>query len=448
MGGKRMHATGKNRIDSEGIRGFIETYYRKNRTLVSKDIAGIFDGIEKLADLPLIRHAYKTGEDHGTWIVPPRWDIREAWLKDRHGRIIASYEDHPLFVSPYSRPVHLTLNAEELIAHTISEPSQPNAYAFNWRYAADYRLRLKDWGISLPQNIADNLSEGPFELLIDAEIEDGEMLVGEIVIPGESTETLLFIANYCHPGQVNDSFSGLVMFTQVMKMLARKTKLHYTYKLLIVHETIGSAVYISSDTNRLKPLIGAVFSEMVGWGKEWFIKLSRRGNTYIDMLAAECCRAFPQIRSSDFFSLIGNDEYIFDSVQAGVPTLSLQKYPFEEYHTSNDEPSRIVDADLQQAADIILHMVEVLEKDAVYESTVPVPFWMTRYDLYADDQYTPEEFTRNLKIVYNYLDGKKSVLQIADLVNSPFSVVNSYIMKMKENGLVRFIDKSARQVKH
>jgi aminopeptidase-like protein len=168
----------------------------------------------------------------------------------------------------------------------------------------------------------------------------------------------------------------------------------------------------------------------------------------MDLLAAECCRAFPQIRSSDFFSLIGNDEYIFDSVQAGVPTLSLQKYPFEEYHTSNDEPSRIVDADLQQAADIILHMVEVLENDAVYEFTIPVPFWMTRYDLYADDQYTPEEFTRNLKIVYNYLDGKKSVLEIADLVGSPFSDVNSYIMKMKENGLVRFIEKSSGQAKH
>lgn len=430
----------ENKIDFEGIRSFVETHYCKNRTLVSKDIPDIFDGVEKLAGLPLIRHAYKTGEDHGTWVVPPRWDIREAWLKDRYGRIIASYDDHPLFVSPYSKPVHLTLDAEELLGHTVSEPRQPDAYAFNWRYAADYRLRLKDWGISLPQKVVDTLPEGPFELLIDAEIEDGEMLVGEIIIPGESEETLLLIANYCHPGQVNDSFSGLVMFTQVLRMLAREPKLRYTYKLWIVHETIGSAVHIASDTNRVKPLIGAVFSEMVGWGDAWYLKNTRKGDTYLDLIARECSRAFPGLKNSDFYSLIGNDEYIFDSVQVNVPTLSLQKYPFKEYHTSNDHPALMREADLQTAADIMRHLIDVLEKDAVFAHAVPVPFWMTRYDLYSDDQYEPEDFKINLHIVYRYLDGRKSVLEISDLLNVPFERVCGYITKMENFGLVRKIE--------
>ena len=49
------------------------------------------------------------------------------------------------------------------------------------------------------------------------------MLVGEVVIEGQSSESILFIANYCHPGQVNDSFSGLVLFMKVMSDLARET---------------------------------------------------------------------------------------------------------------------------------------------------------------------------------------------------------------------------------
>lgn len=431
----------ENRIDFKGILNFVNTHYRKNRTVVSKDIPAIFDGIEVLIGLPLIRHRFRSGEEHGTWIVPPRWDIREAWLKDGDGKVISSYGDHPLFVSPYSKPVHLILNLEELLKHTVSEPLQPDAYVFNWRYAMDYRLQLKNWGISLPHQIINTLSHGPFELLIDAEIENGEMLVGEIVIPGETEETLLFVANYCHPGQVNDSFSGLVMFTQVMRMLARRQKLRYTYKLLVVHETIGSAVYISSNTNRKNKLIGGIFSEMVAWGDKWYMKKTRRGNTYMDLLARECVRAFPWLKTSDFYSLIGNDEYVFDSVQVDVPTLSLQKYPFKEYHTSNDQPKLMTEQDLQSAANIILHLVDVLENDAVFSHNVPVPFWMTRYDLYSDDQYQTEDFKINLDIVYRYLDGMNSTLEIANLVGVTFSRVNSYLQKMKKYNLIGMLKK-------
>lgn len=427
----------------QDLKDFIKANYLKNRTIVSSDISGILDDIEKTTGLPITRYKYHTGEDHGTWVVPPKWDIKEGWLKDKTGTVIASYAGHPLFVSPYSKPVHLTLTKQELLAHTVTEPKQPDAFVFNWRYAADARLRLKDWGISLPYNVINQLDDGPFELFIDVDVCDGDMLVGEIVVQGESDDTIVFIANYCHPGQVNDSFSGLAMFMKVMHSLAQQRKCHYTYKLLMIQETVGSAIYIASDPSRMDKVKGAIFSEMVAWGEEWFIKLSRKGDTYMDLLAAECCRAFPHFKTSDFFSLIGNDEYIFDSVQVGVPTLSLQKFPFDEYHTSNDEPSRIVDEDLQHAAEITLHMVNVLEHDMIYEFTVPVPFWMTRFNLYSDDQYEPEDFLRNLKIVYQYLDGKNSILQIANLVNSPFSVVHAYIKKMEENNLVRLVQRIA-----
>lgn len=428
----------------QDLKKFIEANYLKNRTIVSRDISGIFDDIEKISGLPLIRHKFHTGEDHGTWVVPPQWDIKEAWLKDGRGGTIASYQDHPLFISPYSKPVHLTLTRDELIDHTVTEPKQPDAFVFNWRYAADARLRLNDWGISLPYNVLKNLGDGPFELFIDADISEGDMLVGEIVVPGESEETILFIANYCHPGQVNDSFSGLVMFLKVMQLLSQRPQSYYTYKLLILQETIGSAIYIASDPAKISRVKGAIFSEMVAWGKDWYIKHSRKGNTDMDLLAADCCRAFPHFKTSDFFSLIGNDEYIFDSVQVGIPTLSLQKYPFDEYHTSNDDPSHIVDADLLHAVEIIIYMVSVLEKNKIYEFTGSVPFWMTRFNLYSDDQYEPEDFNRNLKIVYHYLDGKQSLLEIAALVDSPFWEIYSYVEKMEKNGLVRIVDDASR----
>ncbi len=424
----------------QDLKKFIAANYLKNRTIVSSDVSTIFDDIEKTTGLEVKRYRYHTGEDHGTWIVPPKWDIKEAWLKDYQGNMIASYSEHPLFVSAYSKPVHLNLTKQELLAHTVTEPKQPDAFAFNWRYAADARLRLKDWGISLPHDRVQALSDGPFELCIDVDVADGDMLVGEIAIQGESDDTILFIANYCHPGQVNDSFSGLAMFMKVMHDLARRKNLRYTYKLLVLQETIGSAVHIAADPARMQHVKGAVFSEMVAWGDEWFIKKSRKGDTLMDSLAEDCCKKFPHFKTSNFFSLIGNDEYIFDSVQVGIPTLSLQKYPFVEYHTSNDAPSRIVDADLAHAAEVTLYMVGVLERDGVYKFTVSVPFWMTRYDLYSDDQYEPEAFMHKLKIVYHHLDGKNSVLEIANMIGVEFNHVYSFVKKMEEYGLVKKIE--------
>ena len=33
-------------------------------------------------------------------------------------------------------------------------------------------------------------------------------------------------------------------------------------------------------------------------------------------------------------------------------------------------------------------------KNKIYEFVDPVPFWMTRFDLYSDDIYEPEEFKK------------------------------------------------------
>ena len=423
-------------MDLKSARAFIEAHYLKNRTTVSADIPGILDGVEATTGLPVIRHRYPSGCDYATWIVPPQWDIREAWIKDANGKVLASYEDHPLFVAPYSMPIRKVVTKKELLAHVFSSSNQPDAFAYNHRLAHNAKLRLKDWCVSLPQSLVESLDEGRFEVCIDASVSEGEMLVGEIVLQGDEPDTIAFLADWCHPGQVNDSFSGLVVFMEVMRSLAQRSRRRYTYKLLMFPETVGSSVYIGADPKKIHDVRGAIFSEMVGWGEEWFLKSTRRGGTYMDLLASECRRRFQEVKYAPFFSHYGNDEYVFDSVQVGIPTLSLQKFPFAEYHTSNDHPSRLNDADLQQAYNIILHLVDVAERDAVYEFVHPVPFYMSRYDLYADAIYEREAHDRNRNIQLR-LNGQTSLLKIADEIAVPFEVVFDYVERMASSNLVR-----------
>jgi aminopeptidase-like protein len=423
-------------VDIKAARAFIQAHYRKNRTTVSADIPSILHGVEATTGLPVIRHRFPSGGEYATWIVPPQWDVREAWVKDANGKVLASYADHPLFVAPYSKPIRKIVSGTELRAHLFSNPQQPDAFAYNHRLAHNAKLRLADWCLSLPQNLIVCLGEGPFEVCIDAEVKNGEMLVGEIVLEGMSRDTIAFLADWCHPGQVNDSFSGLVMFMEVMRTLAKRLRRRYTYKLLIFPETVGSSVYIGSDPTQVRSIRGAIFSEMVGWGEEWYLKTTRTGHTYMDLLAADCRRRFPELKPAPFFSLYGNDEHVFDSVQVGIPTLSLQKFPYAEYHTSNDHPSRLNDADLVRAYEIILHLVDVAERDAVYEFVHPVPFYMSRFDLYADAVYEQETHRRRRDIQLR-LAGKASLLKIAGDLDMSFQAVHEYVERMSTFDLVR-----------
>jgi aminopeptidase-like protein len=424
----------------EDLIEFTERNYKKNRTIVSRDIPVIFDDLERTVGLPVERVSYKSGEEHGTWVVPPRWDIREAWLKDKTGELIASYDDHPLFVAPYSSPVRTTVSREELLAHTVSHAGQPDAYQYNWRFALDARLRLQDWGLSLPQNLIDRLPEGPFDLCIDAEVEPGEMLVGEMVLPGDREEELLIVADYCHPGQVNDSFSGLILFMKLMHELARMPNRRYTYRFLFLPETIGSAVHIAADPSRFDRVLGGVFSEMIAWGETWYLKASRSGASYMDLLAADVYRTFDDIKHADFRSYYKNDELMFDSVQVGIPMLALQKYPFAEYHSSNDEPSRMLPGDLQHALDVMLHLVDVLERDRVVAYAHPVPVWMTRYGLFSDSVPAQADYERRFQLGYCLLDGQASVLQVANMLDERFESSDSSIREMEHHELVRVVD--------
>ena len=202
-------------------------------------------------------------------------------------------------------------------------------------------------------------------------------------------------------------------------------------------ETIGSAAYISDDPRRLQTMIGTIFSEMVGWGEEWYVKASRSGTSYVDTLAKNCINNFQGVKSSDFMTIYRNDELMFNSVQANVPSLSVQKYPYEEYHTSEDTVKRVNIEDLEQAHDMICYMVDILEKDNVYSFIHDVPFWMTRYDLFSDDVYEPDEFWYKFELVYLYMDGTLSVAELAEKIGVKFEKAKVFIDKMAEHGLVK-----------
>ena len=187
----------------------------------------------------------------------------------------------------------------------------------------------------------------------------------------------------------------------------------------------------------LKAIKGGIFSDSIGWGKNWCLKKTRSNDTFLDKVVDQLKILYPFIKIKRFGDPYGNDELIFDSIQTGIPAISIYKYPFPEYHTNNDTPGKIQEQNLNQAQRFVFKILEILEGDKIYKFVHSTPFWMSKYGVYADDQYMPIEFKNNFQIVYELLDGKNSILDIANKLNAKFSDIQKYLSKLQSFNLVR-----------
>ena len=62
---------------------------------------------------------------------------------------------------------------------------------------------------------------------------------------------------------------------------------------------------------------------------------------------------------------------------------------------------------------------------------------MTRFNLYSDGKYEPEDFSFKFDLVYRYLDGNTSVAELATKLNTSFEKVQNFIEQMYEHHLIK-----------
>lgn len=407
----------------------------KNRTIVSHDNSICMDILRER--YPITLHKYPTNSEYQTWPIPPEWNVRKAVLSDGK-KVIASYEESPLFLAPYSQSFLGWVSREELIEHTLSKPDKPDAFCYEHRVSTNYQRRLKEWRISLPHERIQFLSKGPFHIDIEVETKPGNMLIAEDSHPGQSGSWFTFLAHYCHSAQANDGLAGVAVMLETLK---RVKKLHpkprHGYKALIMPETIGSSVYAATHEDELDKTLGSVFSEMAGAKEQLQLKFSRRGDTYIDRVFLHVlhkqgklpCRLIP------FRQGWGNDELVFDAPGFGVPSLSIDRHPFAAYHTHHDNMSLMHLSQLEEVIGILTAVIDILEKDYIPKPKNRVPTYLTRFNLYADWTYKREQYDVNTLLLENLWSGL-SVLDIALKYNLDTDMVQNYLEKFAELGLI------------
>lgn len=419
--GARMHALLRELFPIRGL-------------IVSEDLDRAFARV--VQELPGTKlHEYETGATVEDWVVPPAWEPVEAVLTAEGGEVIASLEDSILFVAPHSEPVDGWFTKTQIESHLRTRPDFPDAFLFEHRNAYDYRK--VDWGITLPFRIWDAMRpDARYHVRITVKRSPGTMKVAELFLPGRRPEVICICAHIDEP-LCNDDLSGCVVAIELAKILAFQAPLEFSYQILLLPEMFGSLFYLAHNRERVDNTVGMLNLETVGAGEGWVLKRALRGGELMEgALHAALTAVGAAFREIDFFDGFGNDERVFGWPTFNIPGVSLQRYPFREYHTSFDTPDIIRPSFLEEALQIGLAFVEVLERNYVPVFRGRLQPWLTRHGLYFDATEDPEKFQRlNNRVLFS-IDGRTSVLELARRAELDFGVVWDYLERFADAGLI------------
>lgn len=390
--------------------------------------------------LPMTIRKYPTGSECWTWFVPEKWTCHEAYLETLDGRRLFSYADHPLHVVSYSLPFEGEVSREELMRHLHVHPRLPDATPFILKYYE------RDWGLCCSRTQRDALLDDRYRVVIRASFSYTTLKVGDAVVRGATDDEVVLCAHLDHAHMVNDDLTGVMVGIDVMRALARRTDLRYTYRLLILPETIGSVAYLSRAGDLIPKMRAGLFLEMLGRDHPHSLQLSFDGRTEADRCFTMAMKeADPFAWTGPFRTLVGNDERQFNAPGVRVPMLSLSRIVpatapdlyYREYHSSEDTPDRVPRGALEESRDVVLRMIDALESNRTPVNQFQGEPFCSRYGIHVDAYANPEG-NRALFDMLFLIDGTRSVADIAEQCAIPFSAARDALAELHRHGLITY----------
>lgn len=390
-------------------------------------------------EIPLNMSEVPTGTKCFDWEIPKEWVITGATLKDPTGAVLADFKAHNLHVVNYSTGIRRCMSLSELRPHLHTREGLPEAIPYVTSYYQD------NWGFCLPHRIVESLPEGDYEVAIDAAHVPGSLTYADCLLPGKETAEVVISCYVCHPSMANDSLSGVVVATQLAKLL-RERKRRFSYRFIFVPETIGAIAYLAQHGDHLKAHTHAgLVLTCCGDQGDFTYKRSRRGTAVIDRIVEHVLRHSGYRHDLIDFHPRGSDERQYCSPGFDLPVGGLTRTPYErfkEYHTSLDNLDFVSREPLGETLDVCLQVVDALEANACYARTEPhCEPQLGKRGLYPQvgDAGMPEEHRREvdtLLCLLNYCDGTRDLLWIADRLGVPITGVARHCGKLIEAGLL------------
>lgn len=418
----------------------IEKYFDRlwplNRSLTGNGNRETLKILSEIADIKITE--VPSGTECFDWTVPPEWNVKEAWIKDNSGDIIADFKDNNLHLMGYSEKFSGYLSLIELKEHLYSLPGQPEVIPYLTSY---YKNR---WGFCLSHNQLLNLKDDTYEVKIDSELNpEGSMTMGEAILKGDTDEEVLLSTYICHPSMANNELSGPLVTSFIYNKLKEKKNRRYTYRILYLPETIGSIYYLSKQGEHLRNKLAAGFViTCIGDKGNYTYKKSRRGNTIADRASELILKQTEKNYVIEKFFPTGSDERQYCSPGFDLPVGSLMRTrygKYKEYHTSADNKEFISFKSMEDSVFKYLEILDVIENNFTYLNKMPYcEPQLGKRGLYPTigSKKDTSEFVNSLMWILNLSDGTNDLIEMSDRSGIKFNILSNAAADLMKSGLI------------
>ncbi len=398
---------------------------------------------------------YPTGASINKWTIPPGWKCENAYIRS------GSSEYNCMEISSlgcaYLSPSYSGIcNYQELLKHVATRQDLPDAIVYDWTRL--YRVAdRKKWGLSIPYTYLTSLSKKSSNIQVDIKTScyDSTMPVLSFTVHGQSPTTFIYNAHNCHPFQANDDISGVAVLIRLFQELAGRENTKYTYTLLIGPELFAPMFWLADRKEHISNINGAILLKSVGNFSVLNMQHSYSAESIVDRIVSHACNHSKEAVSfHPFRQYYGNDETVFEAPGYGIPSVTLTRYPFPEYHTHLDTPDLISKESLESTYNVLLDSIDVLETFQKPESILPGLHCLSNpeYDLYLPaaspgiDKKGNSENEKRWNLLMNCLPmdlhRQLNTFQIAEKYSLPHRDVVHYIQRWADSGLVSFSSNS------
>lgn len=376
-----------------------------------------------------------------TWYVPERYVVHEAYLEMEDGQRIVDFKDNPLHLVSYSLPIDQLLTWDELAPHLFYNEERPHAIPWKFKYYD------RNWGFCLPKDLFDTLShEKKYHAVINAEFdtdpEPGFKVATALLHPvGEvNTETgeMFIMAHVCHPNQANDDAAGVVTALEVARRLAADPLPagSMSVRFWFGPETIGTIAYLSQHEDLIPRFRGGIFIEMTGNDNTIALQHTRQDKHMLDRVGQYVLKKKGgEFREGTFADIIANDERVLNGPGVNVPCLSISRFPYPEYHTSDDNLEIIHEEKLHEAADVIEDIIRIYASNYLPKRKFRGPVFLSGHGLWIDWQDN-WKLNRAIEKIMMRFEGRQSVFEIAEDLELDYWETRDYIERFRSRDLI------------
>lgn len=382
------------------------------------------------------------------WIVPPEWNVKDAYVLNKFNQKIIDFKKNNLHLVGYSTPIKKTLKKFFFLNRLHSSEKLKNAIP----YATSYYKRY--WGFCVTHNdkesfIKNYKKNDKFKIVIDTSLNNkGFLNYGEFLIKGKSDQEILISTNICHPSLANNELSGpIVSMSLINYFLKKKKNLKKSLRFIFIPETIGAISYISKNLKDMKKnIIGGFNLSCIGDEKNHSFMYTKEKNTLSDKAVVAAYKKL-NIKKFKKYSFLkrGSDERQYNSPGIDLPIASIfrTRYgDFKEYHTSLDNFDFVTVKGIKGGFEVVKTAIEFINEKIIPKYSVLGEPQLGRRGLYPFFRIEtfyhkkPNLKRRHFLDFLQYADGKIDLEEIGKKIHLDMKSIKNIYSSLKKHKLV------------